>query len=317
MDTTRDNTPGTATFSDDGTTGDSAARAATRRRRRWAGAIVVIAAAAITTGVLVGSNLASAPDRAGTAGGVVAPVATATPGITPSTTPGTATPGTATPGAGTPAAPPATAGAVPPAADPSSTPVPPAERWKTFTSGTGKISFDYPARWTVTTPPGAAAAPAVDVDVADEAGLVVASLHYGPSGGIGGACQGPVPYKVLDSVELALPYNQAAADTITPRFTFRALLETGRVTASYGITSSAAGKDGTTCMFYNVVSGPPESPLYSFADAFQVNAGGSAEVGGRKGAKTFPSLEAARAYMGTSEYRNAKRMITSLKINAG
>lgn len=64
MDTTRDITPGTATFSDDGTTGDSAARVATRRRR-WAGAIVVLAAAAITTGVLVGSNLASAPDPAG------------------------------------------------------------------------------------------------------------------------------------------------------------------------------------------------------------------------------------------------------------
>lgn len=304
MDTTRDNTSGTATFSDDGITGDSAARAVTRRRRRWAGAIVVIAGVAITTGVLVGSNLASAPDPTGTAGGVVAPVATATPSMTPS--------------AVTPAAPPATAAAVPPAAAaPSSTPVPPAEEWKTFTSDNRKVSFDYPAPWTVTTPQGAAASPAVDVDVADETGLVVASLHYGPSGGIGGACQGPVPYKVLDSVELALPYNQAAADTITPRFTFRALLEAGRVTASYGITSSAAGKDGTTCMFYNVVSGPPESPLYSFADAFQVNAGGSAEVGGRKGAKTFPSLEAARAYMESTEYRNAKRMITSLKINAG
>ena len=37
----------------------------------------------------------------------------------------------------------------------------------------------------------------------------------------------------------------------------------------------------------------------------------------RKGAKTFPSLDAARAYMQTPEYLNAKRMITSLKINEG
>ena len=255
----------------------------------------------------MGSNLASARVPAGTAG-VVAPVATATSSITPSTTPSTVTPSTA---------PPATAAVPPAAAAPASTPVPPVEEWKTFTSGNGNVSFDYPAQWTVTAPPGAAASPAVDVDVADETGLVVASLHYGPSGGIGGACQAPVPYKVLDSVELALPYNQAAADTITPRFTFRALLEAGRVTASYGITSSAAGRDGTTCMFYNVVSGPPESPLYSFADAFQVNAGGPEEVAGRKGAKTFPSLDAARAYTETAEYWNAKRMITSLKINAG
>jgi hypothetical protein len=115
-------------------------------------------------------------------------------------------------------------------------------------------------------------------------------------------------------MELALPYDASAADTITPRFAFRALQEPGRVTASYGIAGSLAGKDGKSCMFYNVVTGPAESPLYSFADATQVNTGGSEQNGNRKGAKTFPSLEAAKAYMQTSEYLNAKRMITSLKI---
>jgi hypothetical protein len=154
----------------------------------------------------------------------------------------------------------------------------------------------------------------VDVEVANAEGAVVASLHYGPSGGIGGACQGPVPYTVLDSVVLALPYNASASDIITPRFTFRALQEPDHVTASYGITSSTAGKDGKSCMFYNVVSGPAEAPLYSFADAFQVNAGAPAESGKSNGAKTFSSMEAARAYMLTPEYLNAKRMITSLKI---
>ena len=70
-------------------------------------------------------------------------------------------------------------------------------------------------------------------------------------------------------------------------------------------------------MFYNVVNGPAESPMYSFADAFQVRAGDPAEIPDRKGAKTFPSLDAARACMQTPEYANAKRMISSLKINAG
>ncbi|QCB98200.1 hypothetical protein E5206_15815 [Arthrobacter sp. PAMC25564] len=204
-----------------------------------------------------------------------------------------------------------------PVAPTSAAPVPQAQQWRTFSSAGGKVSFDYPAQWTVTAPPGASGSSAVDVDVTDAQGMVVASLHYGPSGGIGGACQGPVPYTVLDSVELALPYNTYAADTITPRFAFRALQEAGRVTASYGITSSVAGKDGKSCMFYNVVSGPAESPLYSFADAFQVNVGGSEQNGNRKGAKSFPSLEEARAYMQSSEYLNAKRMITSLKIDAG
>ena len=55
---------------------------------------------------------------------------------------------------------------------------------------------------------------------------------------------------------------------------------------------------------------------FTTSEGITINAGGSAEVGGRKGAKTFPSLEAARAYMATAEYRDAKRMITSLKIHA-
>lgn len=266
-----------------------------RRRARVAG-VLVIAAVAVTAGVLVATNLgsvnsgpaASPPDSA------VAPIASA---MSTATAPSLA---------------PSASGSVPPAAT-----VPPAEEWQTFTSAGGKITFDHPAGWRVAAPTGAAGPPAVDVDVANADGIIVASLHYGPSGGIGGACQGAVPYTVLDSVELALPYNTAAAGTIAPRFAFRALQERDRVTASYGITSSAAGKDGTSCMFYNVVSGPAESPLYSFADAFQVTAGGSGESGNRKGAKTFRSLGEAGAYMQTAEYLNAKRMITSLKINAG
>ena len=146
--------------------------------------------------------------------------------------------------------------------------------------------------------------------------MVVASLHFGPSGGIGGACQGAVPYTVLDSAEVDLPH-QPAKGSVTPRFAFRALQEKDRVTASFGLTDTPAGQNGTTCMFYNVVTGPPESPLFSFADAFQVRAGGSEDDPTHKGAKTFPSLDAARAYMQTPEYLNAKRMITSLKINEG
>jgi hypothetical protein len=156
----------------------------------------------------------------------------------------------------------------------------------------------------------------VDVDVSDEAAVVVASLHLGPAGGLGGACQGSVPYTVLDSVEVDLPY-QPSKGSVTPRFAFRALQEADRVTASYGLTSTPAGQGGTTCMFYNVVNGPAETPMYTFADAFQVRAGDPEEIPGRKGAKAFPSMDAARAYMETSEYLNAKRMISSLKISAG
>jgi hypothetical protein len=186
--------------------------------------------------------------------------------------------------------------------------------WRTFTSADSKVSFDDPASWRVSDAAGGSAG--VDVDVANEAAVVVASLHFGPWGGLGGPCQGDVPYSVLDSVEVELPH-QPAKGAITPRFAFRALQGPDSVTASFGLTDTPAGQNGTACMFYNVVTGAPGSPQVSFADAFQVRAGDPENDPLRKGAKTFPSLDAARAYMQTPEYLNAKRMITSLKINEG
>lgn len=280
----------------------------TRRRWPWVVAIVVLAAAAAAGGIAVAGNLGSAAPAPAATAGVVAPTASAATTTAPPPTVATSAP------VPPPIVAPASSNAATPT--PTPTPTPSIGAWRTFTSADGKVSFEHPATWTVGTPAGAFGPGAVDVDVANEAGVVVASLHLGPYGGLGGACQGAVPYTVLDVVEVDLPY-QPAKGSVTPRFAFRALQEKDRVTASFGLTSTVAGQDGTTCMFYNVVNGPAETPMYSFADAFQVNAGGTEEVANRQGAKTFASLDAARAYMQTSEYLNAKRMITSLKITAG
>lgn len=276
--------------------------AAPRRRWPWAAAVVVLALAAVAGGVAVAGNMVSA-DPARSTAGVTAPTASAALTTTPSPTVATSE-----------AVPPSASAA--PATSQAATPPPAPGVWQTFTSADGKVSFDYPASWSVSTPAGAAGSGEVDVDVADEAGVVVASLHLGPAGGLGGACQGAVPYTVLDWAEVNLPY-QPSKGSVTPRFAFRALQETDRVTASYGLTSMPAGQGGTTCMFYNVVDGSAGTPTYTFADAFQVRAGDSEEVPNRKGAKKFPSMDAARAYMQTPEYVNAKRMISSLKISAG
>ncbi|MCX6500429.1 MAG: hypothetical protein NTU93_16790 [Arthrobacter sp.] len=292
MDSNNYDLPGKDAYDDEPAKG---ARA--RRRWPWAVGAVALVAAAFAGGVAVAGNMGSADPAASSTAGVVAPTASAVPTTTPSPTVATS--------ASVPSVPPTTSAAT----------APPAASWQTFTSPDGKVSFEHPAAWKVV-PPEGAGSDAVDVDVSDEAGMVVASLHAGPSGGIGGACQGPVPYTVLDSVEVDIPY-QPTKGSVTPRFTFRALQEADRVTASYGLTSFAAGQNGTTCMFYNVVNGPTWSPLFSFADTFQVNAGGTEQVPNRKGAKTFPSMDAARAYMQTAEYLNAKRMITSVKVTAG
>ncbi|AOT04084.1 hypothetical protein [Arthrobacter sp. U41] len=283
----------------------AAAGTAARRRWPWVVAAVALVAVAAAGGIAMAGNLGSgAPaPAAGPTAAVTAPTASAALTTAPSPTVATSAP----------VPPPAVAA---PATSRTATAPPSAGEWRTFTSADAKASLQHPAAWTVSTPTGAFGSGAVDVDVANESGVVVASLHLGPYGGLGGACQNPVPYTVLDVVEVDLPYLPSKG-SVTPRFAFRALQETGHVTASYGLTSTLAGQDGTTCMFYNVVNGPAETPMYSFADAFQVNAGGTEEVPNRRGAKAFPTLDAARAYMQTPEYLNAKRMITSLKISAG
>ena len=302
MNSTNRNITGEAALSREATAPRSAAQPSNRFIGPRKTAVAALATALLLGATACGQSGAGAP--AAGQGTTAAPAATTTASATASATASPTTSSTAGQASSSAAA---------------TTPAAPApEKWQSYTSTDGKVSFDYPAGWTLATPAGLGAAPNIDVDVSDAAGMVVASLHYGPSGaGLGGACQNPVPYSVLDSMELSLPYNTAAADTITPRFAFRALLEAGRVTASYGIAGRVAGKDGKSCMFYNVVSGPAESPFYYFADAVQVNSGGTEQHGNRKGAKTFPSLEAAKAYMQTPEYVNAKRMITSLKISAG
>ncbi len=274
--------------------------AGARRRWPWAAAVVALAVAAVAGGVAVAGNMGSADRTTAAASTAAVTTPTASTALTATPSPDVATSAPVSPSSSA-------------TSDPA-TPAPSAGTWRTFTSADSKVSFDYPAAWRVTDVSGGS--DGVNVDVANEAAVVVASLHFGPSGGIGGACQGAVPYTVLDSAEVDLPH-QPAKGSVTPRFAFRALQEKDRVTASYGLTDTPAGQNGTTCMFYNVVTGPPESPLFSFADAFQVGVGGSEENPTHKGAKTFPSLDAARAYMQTPEYLNAKRMITSLKINEG
>ncbi|WP_445154687.1 hypothetical protein ACTWLI_15760 [Arthrobacter sp. Hor0625] len=297
MDPQNNNLPGSQDY-DDVPAEDPAAR------RRWplAAAVVVFALAVVAGGVAVASNMRPADPAPAAAS--TAPVATESASATTTPSPSEAASETVSPSAT-----PSTAAAASTA--------PTAGAWQTFTSTNSKVSFDYPPEWRATQrPPASAGFEGIYVDVADESGLVIASLTFGPSGGIGGACQGPVPYTVLDSAEVDLPH-QPAKGSVTPRFAFRALQEPHQVTASFGLTDTLAMTNNMTCMFYNVVTGPEELPLFSFADAFQVNVGNTDAAPNHKGVKTFPSMDAARAYMQTPEYLNAKRMISSLKINQG
>ncbi|MGG5173016.1 hypothetical protein ACQR35_12715 [Pseudarthrobacter sp. J1738] len=189
---------------------------------------------------------------------------------------------------------------------------------KKYSGANGVVSFQYPSDWTVAPSTGAngggaTGAGAVNLTVKDAAGKEMAKLSYGGEvGGLGGAC-GPerYPYSVLDFEEMNLPYNADVPASVTPRFTYRAVEQSGKVYGTLGLTTTTAGTDGTTCMFYNVVNGPTAtSRIYSFADVFEYSASAPADPA----LHTFNSMNEAQAYMLTPEYQQLRAMLTSLKI---
>ncbi|WP_354298628.1 hypothetical protein [Pseudarthrobacter sp. PvP022] len=286
------------TFTDSG--GVTSLDRARQSKRRTAIRTVVaaLAAAAVVTLAVVAGNMGSinspAPGPAASNTG-----STSAPSSGPSASSSAAAADTPKP----------SASAVPPPA-----PSEPDVGWQAFTSANGKVTFDHPASWDVVPLSGDADGNAVRLEVTDDAGMFVAELVYGVHGGLGGGCEGPRPYSVLDTEEMQLPYNPGRSD-VTPRFIFRAVETGSGVNASLGITSTRAGVDGKSCMFYNVVNGPEESPTYMFADAVQVNSAPLPDDA--PGVKEFATVGDAQAYMKTPGYLNARRMITSLQINAG
>lgn len=201
------------------------------------------------------------------------------------------------------------ASAVPPPA-----PSAPEMGWLAYASANGKVTFDHPASWDIVPLPGDGDGNAVRLQVTNDDGMFVAELVYGVHGGLGGRCEGPRPYTVLDTEEMQVPYNPERSN-VTPRFVFRAVETGSGVNASFGITSTTAGIDGKSCLFYNMVNGPEESPTYMFADAVQVRS--DPLPAHETGIKVFANIGEAQAYMKTPGYLNARRMITSLQINAG
>lgn len=281
------------------------------------------AAAVITVGVVAGNmgRPASAPAPAASQSPSVLATARPTPSSPASPIPTPSGPAQSAP-ASTAVAPPAEspvpAEPSPPVVTPTGSALPPLPAgWSTYSSTSGKVSFDHPGTWTVVPQTGGTPG-AVNLEVKDKAGKLVAMLTYGGKGGVGGACTAdPVPYTVLDYATVDVPYNPQVPDSVTPRFAFRAMQEAGGVTASYGLTSTVGGQDGKSCMIYNLVNGPAESPIYMFASGLQMTAGNPGQADSSPGAMTFASLADARAYMKSAEYTNAKRMIMSLRISDG
>ena len=295
MDTTRDNTTGTATFSDDGTPRDSTAPAATRRRWPWLAAIAALAVAAVTAGVLVAGNLTSAPAPAGPAGGVTAPTASASPASEPGTTPSASPTIPQSAAATSPATSQATEGTV---AGPAS---------GRYVSASAGASFDLPDGWTAEeSTAGSGDSPGTRVIVFNEARMQVAELYHGAGGGVGGAC-GPGPYPMTE-LDTAPALDRPWATAAGVRFSYRVLdmrADGGAFDYQIGLVDSVSGQLKDSCLMYSLVAGAPKGTL-SFADRAAQSPAHDDPI--------FNSMAEAKDHMLTPEYRKVKAMILSLDI---
>ncbi|PNH78078.1 hypothetical protein [Arthrobacter sp. AFG20] len=262
-----------------------------RRRARVAG-VLTLAAAAVTAGVLVATNLgplASAPAPAGT----VVPSASETAG--PATTTPAATP-SATPSATATPTPTGSAAAV---------------SWTTFTDATGQATFEHPLGWTVSQTPqtiDGGSYNIVELKNADGKTMATLRLVYDATGGP--VCPDPKPYQTLDSVIVDIP-QKAAKLREHPQgpsaFVFR-VIQGDKVYGSLALADGDLAPQTTTCGLFNGILGPDNVPFAQFGDTVWLTADG------KDAPLTFDSVAEAKAYMGTQEYRDLKRLLISLAL---
>ena len=229
--------------------------------------------------LLSGCGQQAAPPASGTASG---PAATAT---------ATAAPGQGPSSGGTPGA----TGA------PTSS-----AAWTNYTTADGQLTFELPAAWSVRDPAGELAeGGGAFAEVTNQAGKPLATLRTNMA--TGSTCTERYPYSILDSQEMtALTQNGAA-----PRYVFETrgnAEDPGPADtpgAAYGIVTGPVPSGDSACYMFHFFIWPPNSAMFgAFYDpANNVTPGDAA----------LPYLEKAKKYANTPEYRDIRRMITSLR----
>lgn len=212
------------------------------------------------------------------------------------------------PATSSPSAPLSTASSAPVTQGPPGTPVPtspsdPASRdWKNYTTADGQLTFRYPAEWTVKDRAAEAAPGGVFVEVLSDRGKSIATLRTNMV--TGAECTEKYPYAVIDTQDL--PALQQGGQT--PRFVFE-----GRSNPSasdspeanplaYGITSAPEPTGSTACPMFHFFTWPPSGAMFGGAyNPFDTTPGNP------------PNVDTPQAYTETAEYKDLRKMITSLR----
>ncbi|WP_104175446.1 hypothetical protein [Arthrobacter sp. Y81] len=178
--------------------------------------------------------------------------------------------------------------------------------WKSYTSGNGLGTFEYPDNWTV-----AGRENGRYSDVVNASGRTLLTLGFNQTRNMPNLISPCPPFTVLDSAPMSFPSNRQGGRAIPPQFIFRVwdvtsiAGDSAPFAANLGIADESWGVDGTTCDPQNVVRGLP-SGEYFFAQNY--NTGAASDL-------KFYSMDEARAYMETEEFKTLKRIVMSLKIN--
>jgi hypothetical protein len=182
----------------------------------------------------------------------------------------------------------------------------PAPSWTAYTTADGQLTFDLPSAWSVRDPAGELAeGGGAFVEVTNQAGKPMATLRTNMA--TGSTCQERYPYSILESQQLAaLAHNGSI-----PRYVFETRGDASAPgpantpAAAYGITTVAAPTGASACAIFHFFSWPPNAAMFG---AFY-----NPDNNATPGEATLSYLEKAKIYAGTPEYRDIKRMITSLR----
>ncbi|MDQ0851415.1 hypothetical protein QFZ65_003353 [Arthrobacter sp. B3I9] len=187
-------------------------------------------------------------------------------------------------------------------ATPASPSEPASGDWKNYTTTDGQLAFNYPAEWTVRDRAAEAAPGGVFVEVLADTGKSIATLRTNMV--TGAECTEKYPYSRIDSEDL--PALEQAGQT--PRFVFE-----GRTIASasdpaqsnplaYGITSAPEPSGSTACPIFHFFTWPPSGAMFGGAyNPFDTTPGNP------------PNVDTPQAYTETAEYKDLRKMITSLR----
>ena len=178
--------------------------------------------------------------------------------------------------------------------------------WTTYTTAAGDLSFDLPSTWNIKDPAGELAeGGGAFAEVTSEDGRLLATLRTNMA--TGSTCTEKYPYEVLESQEMP----QLAQYGTVPRYTFEtrgnetAAGPPDTPAAAYGITSAPHPEGESACYMFHFFTWPPNAATFG---AFY-----NPELNRTPGDPSLPYLQKAKLYAGTQEYRDIKRMISSLR----